>query len=116
MKRAGTFLVYLNDVAEGGETIFPYALGNLTATNEFSSVPVRKPELSEICHKESILKVRPRKGQCLLFHNHLSDSEVGGLDPLAVHGSCPVELGEKWIAQIWLHDVPWGEGVTDFWL
>ena len=118
MNRVITFLVYLNNVTKGGETVFPYAVNiqsNAHQPSSFALPAEQKPPLDRICKKEGVLKVSPKAGYCLLFYNNLPDSKNGVRDPMAIHGSCPVVQGDKWIAQIWLHDEPWGEGVTDFW-
>ena len=112
MKRAATFLVYLNSVSQGGETIFPRSINK--ADVDLTSVPNEKPLLKEICHR-NVLKVAPQARSCLVFFNHLAEEQGGGLNPRSIHGSCPVFNQEKWIAQIWLHHEPWGSGVTDFW-
>lgn len=114
MKRAATFLVYLNSVPQGGETIFPRAINasNVGCT----SLQNEKPLLKEICCDENIIKVVPEARSCLVFFNHIiSEQGYGELNPRSVHGSCPVIYGEKWIAQIWLHHEPWGSYEEDFW-
>ena len=113
MKRTGTFLVYLNDVESGGETIFPYATNDSTVNS--NNLEIVKPPIQQICATKGVLKIPPKARDCVLFYNHKSKQFEGGLDSLSLHGSCPVLSGEKWIAQIWLHDEPWGKGVTDFW-
>lgn len=114
MKRAATFLVYLNSVSQGGETIFPRAISDFDI--DLASVPNEKPLLKEICHDDNVLKVTPEARSCLVFFNHLTEEHGGELNPRSIHGSCSVINQEKWIAQIWLHDEPWGSaGVTDFW-
>ncbi|TQE12175.1 hypothetical protein C1H46_002245 [Malus baccata] len=47
------------------------------------------------------LKVKPRKGDGLLFYSLLPN---GTIDMLALHGSCPVIQGEKWVATKWIRD------------
>lgn len=111
MKRDATFLVYLNSVLRGGETIFPCCLNNSDA--EFPCVPNGKPLLKDICHQEEFLKVSPQARTCLVFFNH--EEQGGELHLRSLHGSCPVVNQEKWIVQIWLHREPWGSGISDFW-
>ena len=113
VKRMGTFLVYLNDVKSGGETIFPYATNDTSKI--FDEIDIKKLPIKDVCSTEGLLKVLPRARNCLLFHNHLSTDFGGVRDSWSLHGSCPIISGEKLIAQIWLHDEPWGKDFGSFW-
>jgi len=70
-QRTVTAIAYLNDGFGGGETDFP-AIG---------------------------VRVRPRAGDVLVFHNTLPD---GRADPGARHAGLPVTSGAKWIATRWI--------------
>lgn len=78
-QRLATLLVYLCDVPAGGGTAFR----DLSAAGQ--------PSLS----------VQPRKGRALLFFPAAAD---GTPDDRTLHAGEPVLQGEKWIAQLWLHE------------
>ena len=75
-----TLLLYLtNQESEqaGGETSFPKGMGGKG------------------------FRVRPVKGNAVLFYNLLED---GNGDDLALHAALPVIEGEKWLANFWVWD------------
>ncbi|KAK7307669.1 hypothetical protein VNO77_40930 [Canavalia gladiata] len=87
-QRMASFLLYLTDVPEGGETMFPFENGlNMDGSYNY-----------EDCIG---LKVRPRKGDGLLFYSLVPN---GTIDPTSLHGSCPVIKGVKWVATKWIRD------------
>ncbi|KAG4121008.1 hypothetical protein ERO13_D11G178700v2 [Gossypium hirsutum] len=89
-QRIATVLMYLSDVEEGGETVFPSAKGNISAVPWWN-------ELSE-CGKGG-LSVKPKMGDALLFWSMKPDAT---LDPSSLHGGCPVIRGNKWSSTKWI--------------
>jgi prolyl 4-hydroxylase len=87
--QVASFLLYLTDVEEGGETMFPYEVG----TNEFllcivwvdsdeCFVDLQNGENMDIGYdyEQCIgLKVKPRKGDGLLFYSLMVN---GTIDPV----------------------------------
>ncbi|KAK9064984.1 hypothetical protein SSX86_016367 [Deinandra increscens subsp. villosa] len=90
-QRMATVLMYLSDVDEGGETVFPSAKGNISAVPWWN-------ELSE-CGKDG-LSVKPKMGDALLFWSMKPDAS---LDSSSLHGGCPVISGNKWSSTKWIH-------------
>ncbi|MCW1402843.1 2OG-Fe(II) oxygenase [Novosphingobium sp. MW5] len=75
-QRTVTALVWLNEGYDGGETAF----------------------------LKTGLKVKGRKGDCLVFHNTLPDRS---LDPLTEHAGLPVKRGTKLLYNRWIREARW---------
>jgi len=93
--RPATIIVYIADGVTGGDTIFPMGA---------TCMP-----LSRCCEGNVTFPVKrfhPKKGRALLFYSHDLD---GNLNSHALHGSCPVEGGEKWIIQAWFRSTLYPE-------
>lgn len=88
--RVATVLMYLSEVENGGETIFP--------NSEAKDTQPKGNDWSD-CAKNGYA-VKPYKGDALLFFSLHTDATT---DPLSLHGSCPVIEGEKWSATKWIH-------------
>lgn len=76
--RIATMLIYLSEVEKGGETVF-------TTTGPG-------------------VIISPKRGSAVFWYN-LNRNGTG--DDRTKHAGCPIMLGEKWIANLWIHE--WGQ-------
>ena len=92
--RIATVLLYLSDVEEGGETVFPKT--NLPLS--------RNQSMFSECGNSG-RSIKANRGDALLFW---SMTPGGELDSGSSHAGCPVIKGEKWTATKWMHVNPLG--------
>ncbi|RHY33731.1 hypothetical protein DYB32_001442 [Aphanomyces invadans] len=94
--RHATLFVYLNNVGDGGETVFPMHPGFDTPINTTSAQDM--PECSRG------LAVRPQQGSGVLFY---SKHPSGENDYRSLHGGCPPAKGSiKWGSNLFMWNVP----------
>ena len=95
-QRVASFLLYLTTPDEGGETVFP--LEGENGLNRLRGIDYTSCEVG--------LKVKPRKGDALLFWSvHPNNT----FDRSSLHGGCPVVSGTKYVATKWIHDNSWAQ-------
>lgn len=118
--RVATVLVFLTDVQQGGELMFPWAeaagartgraaesldgvTGRGRPLSELEGVS-KEPPIAPMCTSpaDPALKIAPRRGRAVVFFTHAPDLRRHGYD--AMHAGCPpLRAGEdKWIAQLFI--------------
>jgi ankyrin repeat protein len=113
--RPFAFIIFLSTPDVGGELIFP-RLRNASAAVDTLAVDVpmsgqaheldpNHTLLERVCGAPGrpVLTIEPRLGDAVMFKPWTYSR---GQDPGALHGSCPVRQGEKWIVQRWSNPFP----------
>jgi hypothetical protein len=99
--------------------VFPRATSVESETDASQQPAAIEPSLANSCSKleRHGIVINPSRGGAVLWHNlmavsasntSLQSEEEKDRDPdrLAVHGSCPVSSGEKWVMQFWIRTGP----------
>jgi len=98
-----TVLLYLNDVTEGGHTVFPFVDDNGKPQLRHLD-PTVLYQGSSACDANG-LKVHPRKGGAAMFYNLLENGHMSGaFDKWTVHAGCKPLAGPKYISNKWIRN------------
>mmetsp|Transcript_41173 Transcript_41173/g.122947 ORF Transcript_41173/g.122947 Transcript_41173/m.122947 type:complete len:322 (-) Transcript_41173:473-1438(-) len=94
--RIATFLMYLSNVTEGGETAFTRSDAEWLDNDLKVAADAAGPSLCARNH----IGIKPRANDALLFYSYFPN---GTMDPASLHTGCPVIAGIKWAAPVWIH-------------
>lgn len=103
-----TLMAFLNDVEDGGETIFPVAGWTQKQQQELFLSKKQESRVAKACKLKRTgkgMKIRPKAGTALLWYNHGLEAgtlELADRDPGSWHAGCRVKAGEKWIMNRWI--------------
>ena len=110
-QRHVTVLMYLTNVTEGGETIFPHGKWATDELREKYEAPQERGytnahgDVVSMCASRDNegIYVKPQAGDAVMFYGLTPDNLE---DINSLHASCPVLSGIKWSATIWMHVNP----------